>query len=242
MSIKRIGEDHVRAVPEPEWTDTWHPVAHFKVLDALDIILKVQGIGIINKVFTLNKSGVNLFGTYILDCGENSKYMIGFRNSLAKLFSLGFCAGNHVTVCSNMMFSGQFMDFRRHTGGLNWEELLYFTETAFQKVFEIMGKLKEWQENLKNKDMKENEFKILTFNAIQQGALLPSKFNEFISSFENQGIQEKEFKNTLHQFHGGFTRMLRNESLFNISYRTPLIKNLLDEWIENYPVLNRRAI
>ena len=143
----RVDEQAIRAVPEPEWTPTWHPVSHGKVLDALDLAVKETGMDVVGSHYSLSgEQGQNLFGTWTLDREDNGmRWMVGFRNSLNKNLALGVCAGNHVISCSNMMFKGDdFIAFRRHSGGLDWDELVELAKRAMEGLIEKMKKLATW--------------------------------------------------------------------------------------------------
>ena len=40
----RVSEAAVKAIVEPDFTDTWHPVSHAKIIDALDNSCSSLGI------------------------------------------------------------------------------------------------------------------------------------------------------------------------------------------------------
>ena len=49
---KSVTEGLVRSIPEPEFTDTWHPVSHAKVLDALEASVHNVGLDIVSKQYS----------------------------------------------------------------------------------------------------------------------------------------------------------------------------------------------
>ena len=218
-----VDEEMVRSVPEPEFTITWHPVSHGKVIDSLELAVKESGMGIVDRHYSLHKEGMNMFGTWHLDHRVNgSSWMIGVRNSMCKSFAIGICAGTHVIVCSNLMFSGDFIEFRKHTSGVDLDELRDLSVRAIGGVTGKLQELEYWHTGLKEYPINENEFKVLTFNALEAGVIPTTKFEKFV----NCHAEETELSDpSLFTFHGGVTRLIKNNSLFNIAdYSRKLIR------------------
>lgn len=223
-------EQEVRLIQEPEFTKSWHPVSHSKVIDALEIAVSGMNLGIASKSYSLNKTGMNMFGTWRLEQEKDGiSWMVGFRNSMCKAFAVGICAGTNVIACSNMMFSGEFIEFRRHTSGVDLEELRVLSEKAVFGVCNKLETLADWHSNLKNYSLREEEFKILSFNAMKKGTVVPSKFEEFLNCYA------EEFKlngQSLYSFHGACTRLVREHSLFNIAERTQNLIEVCDDYMK----------
>lgn len=228
--MNTITDYEVRAVQEPEFTKSWHPVSHGKVIDAMELAVSKMGIQIIDKKYSLNKSGLNMFGTWQLEQNKNGiSWMIGLRNSMCKAFAVGICAGTNVISCSNMMFSGEFIEFRRHTSGVDLEELRLLSERALSGIQIRLLNLTAWHNNLKDFALREEEFKILTFNAMKKGVIAPSKFEKFLE------CHDEEYKlngQSLYSFHGACTRLVREQSLFNIADRTNNLIEVCDDYIK----------
>jgi len=227
-----VEENVVVSVPEPEWTDTWHPVSHAKIVTALENVVHDTGISVIDRNYSASKDLLNVFGTWTLDSGATgTKWMIGFRNSIKKLFAIGFCSGNKVMNCSNMQFYGDdFTGFRRHTGGLTMETLIELVKEAFNSILDKFKKLEEWHMSLKEVNVREFDFKQLTFNAMSENIFPCSKFHEFVSCYEEERKENSDTSSTLYHFHGGVTRLIRNDSLFSISNRSGTLHSVVNEF------------
>ncbi len=227
--MKRLNEQAVRAVPEPEFTRSWHPMSHGKVIDALELAVNKTGMEIANKTYSMNGSGMNMFGTWTLDHETNGfRWMIGLRNSMCKSFAIGIAAGDYVTVCSNMMFSGEFIEFRRHTSGVDLEELRLLSERAVKGVFKKLEDLTMWHDNLKGYSLTDGEFKLLTFDAMKSGAVAPAKFRRFLECHEEElAISDQ----SLYTFHGAGTRLIKDNSLFNISDYSRHLTGVCDDYM-----------
>lgn len=226
---KQTEEHVVRAVPEPEFTDTWHPVSHARLLDAMETACNESGLAVQGKVYDLSQDGLDLFGRWTLDVGTTNgrNYELGFRQSLKKRFAIGFCAGLQIVVCSNLMFQGEFLEFRKHTSGLDDYELGRLTISTIQNILPKIEDMKTWHAELRNYPLQTAHHKILTYNAMKSGALPPSKFNQFHDAYELEAQQDNE-GNTLYAWHGGMTRVMREDSIHNIMSKNDALERVVN--------------
>lgn len=228
-SIISAEESVVRSVPEPQFTNTWHPVSHGKVIDTMELAVKEAGMEVTKRRYSLQNAGMNMFGTWHIGHQTNgSGWMIGLRNSMNKAFAIGICAGTNVFVCSNMIFKGEFIEFRRHTRGVDLEELRYLSISAVDGIIEHLQELEVWQQDLKNHSLPQEDFKILTFDAMEKGVIAPSKFTTFLDHHEEE---LKLNDQSLYTFHGGITRLIRDNSLFNIAWYSNKLIGFCDDYI-----------
>jgi hypothetical protein len=227
-SKERFSRAEVMAIPAPAYTKTWHPVPHREVITSLEQVVTGRGVGIMNETYSVTNKGNNLFGAWTLDIGVGGKQIqMGFRNSISKDFAVGICAGTWVMVCSNMQFRGDFIEFRKHTSGLEIVDLLTIGTRAFDKVVTDGQRLIEWQDQLHDYPISGDRFKCLTFDAMKEGVFGANHFNAFLSSYAEEVELTKE--GTLYEFHGAATRMIRNINLFSINDRTRSLDNMLDK-------------
>lgn len=225
-------EDQVFAVPQPEFTDSWHPMSHADVVRSMKDAAEACDLEIVDTRYDLTKNGLNLFGTMSLTgslASPGNLMQLGFRNSLNKLMAVSVAAGNKVMVCSNMCFSGDIIRFRKHTGGLTLEELYSMALDAVQKAILGIGSLVEWQESLKNTLMPPAEMKALTYDALATGAISPKKFTQFLDLYKEEVGLNGE---TVYAWHGAGTRACREDSLFRISERTPRLESLARGFVQ----------
>ena len=232
-SKMRLNRQEIEAIPSPEYTKTWHPISHKEVLDSLDMVVKAEGVAVVGESYSVKNNGRNMFGTWTLDMplGGGSLVQLGFRNSLMKTFAVGVAAGTHVMACSNMQFSGEFLEFRKHTSGLDFEELLITATAAFSGVLVKSMELHEWHESLRPIALPEPDFKALTFDAMRAGILAPNRFKDFLGKHEEEVVLSKG-EGGLYEFHGAITRMNRDNNLFTVGYRTADLKVLCDGYAD----------
>jgi len=230
MTELRVSEAEVRAVVEPEFTKSWHPVSHAKVLDALTTAAENHGLAIKSKNYTLANKGSKLFGTWNIDSGHTDRdWTFGFRNGLDKSMALGMTAGTTILVCANMCFSGDYIAFRKHTSGLTMDQLVWMADKAIAATIEKARDFDAWHQNLKEKELTVLRAKAFMFDCLKEGVLPPSKFKEFIeATVEEYNISKAR---SVYTYHGGVTRVLRDTSLFNIADRTRKLTAVCDHYM-----------
>lgn len=220
-SKERFSRNEIMAIKSPEFTKTWHPISHAEVIKSLEATMKEKGINIVSETYSVKNGGKNIFGTWVLDivkAGQN--LMVGLRNSISKNFAVGICAGTHVIACSNMMFKGDFIEFRKHTAGISYDELLQIENRAIDEVIVQGNQTIKWHEGLRKYKLDKPEFKQITYDAMEQGILAPNHFNKFVEAYNMELELSKSKNGTIYEFHGAITRMNRELNLFTIDSRT----------------------
>ncbi len=239
VKANRVTEAEVLAVPEPTFTPTWHPVSHAKIVNAVQTVCEDRGIGIINQEYSMNQSGTKLFASYGLDIGgnEGSHYMLGFRNAIDMSFAIGFAAGTLITVCSNMMISGDLLVFRKHTSALNESLLLKLSDDALGGAITKMDALYRWHQSLKEYYVPMDDFKKMTFDMINAGVFSGSQFSNYMNCVD----AERKISNygtvldgarSLYVVHGGVTRLLRNANLLRLSDATAKLETVVNHYLD----------
>lgn len=226
----RCTEAEVLAVPEPEWTKTWHPVSHAKVLESLGNSVGKLGIKVNTRQYSLNGKGTQMFGVWGLDLGSKEiGYSLGFRNAIDRSMTLGVCDGTNVFVCDNLMFSGDFIMFRKHTSGLDYEEVQELSDNAVERAVIQMEKLEQWQQSLHEIEVPEPDFKQLAYDMIMAYVFSPAKLLRYVDAVQEEIKLEKG--RTLYTVHGGATRLLREASLHRVSDATKKLNGLCDDYM-----------
>lgn len=233
-SKERFDRKAIMAIPSPAYTKTWHPISHKEVITSLDTVIKNKGIKVRQETYSVKNNGRNIFGTWVLDIEKKGKLIqVGFRNSIMKNFAVGFCAGTWVIACSNMMFKGEFIEFRKHTSGIDYDELLEIEDRTLDQVIKQGNELIEWQNGLRKHKLDEPVFKQITYDAMDQGILAPNHFNAFLQAHTEELELVKSKNGTLYEFHGAITRMNRELNLFTIDNRTRDLGVLCDQYMAN---------
>lgn len=130
----RVGLPEVLAVPVPEKTKTYHPVAHGELIDFVRQRVHVSlGLEIRKEEYGLSRKDQQMFGVMTLDTGNDENGLaIGLRNSYDKSLSVGISSGAQVFVCDNLCFSGSGMTvLRKHTLNV-WRDIALNVDKALQ--------------------------------------------------------------------------------------------------------------
>jgi hypothetical protein len=243
--IISLSESQIKHIPAVPATATWNPVHHSLIIDELEAACLSVGLDIVTRRYEASEDGRDLFATWRLPVnredgvvGHRDAPTIGWRNSMKKRFALGFAAGNHVLVCSNMCIWGDFVEHRKHTVGLTVEALREFIGRALQTIIERTTHYRQWFQRLAGLPLGELDRKLLVYDMMEQGILTPSHFGKFQQAWaeELRDNQQGGGENFAH-LHGAVTRTLRGLSIAQIQDRTRamnrLIETHLDEFAEN---------
>jgi hypothetical protein len=131
--------DQIARVITPKPTETWYPIPHVSVLEAVEETLQAASFEVRARRLALSSNEAQFFATLDLaaSVGDGVALSVGLRNSIDKTSPLGFCAGNRVMVCDNLSFSAELLVNRKHTvnGGARFREAIAHAAgrlTAFQ--------------------------------------------------------------------------------------------------------------
>jgi hypothetical protein len=121
---KAAAYDDVLAVPVPQHTNSWRPVAYADAIDYVrDCVTSLIGRPIRSEAYGLAREGRQLFSVLTVDTEETERGLsIGLRQSYDKSLSLGVAIGASVFVCDNMCFSGSAAKVLRKNTARVWED------------------------------------------------------------------------------------------------------------------------
>ena len=114
---QEVSRGELLDVSPPAGTDTWFPIAHSTVIDAVTNTLDEAGYTITREWLSVNKQGLEFFGVLDLESQINTEVSlsVGVRNSNNKRFPIGMCCGTRCFVCDNLAFSSEVVISKRHT-------------------------------------------------------------------------------------------------------------------------------
>lgn len=242
----RSTETEVRNVPQPKFTNTWHPWNHNTVLDVLETAVKRLDLAIVHKQYSMNANGLKMVGAWGIDSNKSKNSndhqiysAIIFRNSMDKSVSLGIAGGTHASVCTNLMIFGEYVEFRKHTGRLDIKSI---QRAIFNGIDDMKPRLEEilnWHEALSLIMLSASEVKELAYDAIYNGIL--SKHN--LPTFHNLLFAENHIysNDSLFGFHGACTETIRDINLVSGGMQTKqnkLHRMIHKKFSNRLPILN----
>jgi len=224
----RVTEAEVIQVPAVPFTNSFHPMHHRQIIDAIRSGVVATGLEIVKTDYVLASNGNRMFGVWDLSGGSDELcWSIGIRNSMDKSMALGITAGTRVFVCDNLAFSGEFVEFRRHTKGLVFDELEFMAYRTMKKMVSNLTQFQAWHEGLKNHSLTEWDAKILLVEIMTNSIIPPSKFARFNDLYFG-GV----YKPTLWGFHETVTDVLRDSNLLSLPKKNRMLNLILDNYLE----------
>jgi hypothetical protein len=232
----RASEQEVIMVPTPDGTDTWKPMAHKEIIDSLGVACKNHGLDIVSRDYSLGSAGNRMFGTWELDAGtSDTAFQLGFRNSHDKSMMLGITAGTSVFVCSNMMFSGDWIAFAMHTKGLNGGRMIQLADNAIGSVIPQIERLVEWQDSLHGVYVLERHFKVMVYDMVDAGVFSGGQIGNYLKCLEEEKAVRKghamDGTTSLYNVHGAATRLMRGWNLLRVADATKNLNMIADDYL-----------
>ena len=186
-----VDRNTVALVETPVGTDSWKPVPHIEVIEAVSEVVKAHKWQITEEQFGLAREGQKLFGVMKINKSSSADWVrcIGLRNSHDKSFSVGLSAGISVMVCSNMAFGGTTVIKRRHTSRIELAQLVDVAVNELENEFLIMESVCE---DLKVQYLKsDDEARSRIVRAAEIGAINSSDILPVFKEFKQP--QHEEF-------------------------------------------------
>jgi len=186
-----VDRQTVALVDTPIGTESWKPVPHIEVIDAVTEVVKARKWEITEEQFGLAREGQKLFGVMKINKSSCLDWTrcIGLRNSHDKSFSVGLTAGINVMVCSNMAFGGTTIIKRRHTSRIELAQLVDAAVNELENEFLMLEKVCEEMKVLYLNDDDEARSRIV--RAAEIGAINSSDIVPVFREFEQP--QHEEF-------------------------------------------------
>jgi len=120
VGAQSMDREGLKALETPQPTDSWTPIPHYDLVQALEGQLLARGITIVKEQFAVQQA--KLFGVIDTDyqVTDEGGAALGIRTSNDKSLALQLAIGYRVFVCDNMAFAGDLIALRRkHTGNLD---------------------------------------------------------------------------------------------------------------------------
>jgi hypothetical protein len=114
---RRVEREQLESFPTPASTRTWQPVPHHVFLKQVESAITSHGLALGNQAHALWRDGKRYFGLMEITDLRRRDYglVIGLRNSHDKALAAGVSLGSCVTVCDNLLFTGDVVIARKHT-------------------------------------------------------------------------------------------------------------------------------
>jgi hypothetical protein len=206
-------------IPTPMALGRIHkPVPHAELVRAIRSEAEARDILIKRETFGLSKNGAKLFATMDLvlrggDAGldemlRGRRMMLGFRSSNDQKFALAGVAGSRVTVCDNMLLSGDtFAWDKKHTLGVDLAALI---RTGFDRFLGQHALLEKSVRALEVLPLADSDAKVCIYDVFAAG-VLPARLFDDVHGLYFQPTDETPDTQPRTHFglHNAFTRAMK---------------------------------
>jgi hypothetical protein len=164
----KVDREFLRTLGLPEETDTFKPIAHSVLVDAVEESLSFRRIRIEKSEFAVSRDGMKMFGLLEVNHEfDGIRFAIGLRNANDKSMRLGMVAGYRVFVCDNMAFAGDFQPMlAKHSKNLDLIESVSMGIDRIQRNWEP---LKQAITVKKQTRIQEADAKMFIYDAFTNG-------------------------------------------------------------------------
>jgi hypothetical protein len=137
---EKINREQLGLIVPPEGTDTYQPLAHHHIVEALLETLTFRHISVVRDEYAVSEDGLKMFGVLDLETTfEGCRFSIGIRNANDKSMRLAMTVGYRVFVCDNMAFHGDFTPvLAKHTKRFSLVDAVSIGVDRMQRSFEPM--------------------------------------------------------------------------------------------------------
>lgn len=171
----KVDREFLQTLGLPEATDTFKPIPHNVLVDAVEESLSYRRIRIERSEFAVSKDGMKMFGLLEVNNDfDGIRFAIGLRNANDKSMRVGMVAGYRVFVCDNMSFAGDFNPMlQKHSKNLDLIEAVSMGVDRIQRNWEP---LKEAITTKKQTRIATDDAKMFIYDAFTKGKFPVSLF------------------------------------------------------------------
>jgi len=220
--------DQVRDVPLPAATDTFQPIPHLTVYDAVRRELTGIGLDVADETHALTHGGARYFGILKLKNGSHGDYTLaaGIRNTHDQSFAAAVSFGSYVFVCDNLAFSGEVVIARKHTRFIE-RDLPGLVNRVVGRFGELRVRQERRIEIYKQHELTEIAVHDLLIRSIDSRVVPVTRVPAVLAEWRKP--QHEEFApRTAWSLFNAYTETLKGTNPFELGRRTIKLHGLLD--------------
>jgi len=186
---ERVKRSDLSRIPMPIQTRSYKPVAHPHIAELIAYEAQNRNYAIASEEYGLSKDGAKMFGLFRFYHNGHPEHTraLGFRNSYDKSLAVGLTAGLSVLVCDNLCFGGETVINRKHTTGIDIEELI---PQAFNSLSSQFERLEENVERLKEECISISSAKLSIVKAAEIKAIPSCDIIQVLDEFRKPRHEE----------------------------------------------------
>ena len=199
-NAREASREELARIPTPEGTDSWKPIPHATVVDALAAKARQRGLSISSERYALMPGSLGegegriavpeakLFGAIDFQPISGVAFppgcvpSAGLRNSHDKSFALSILSGARVLVCANGVLSAEHVVSRKHTSGI---DLASAIDAALDAFMAGIGAFQATYEGLRSRSVSRREGHSLIVDMAQAGAFASCDILPIVCEWES---------------------------------------------------------
>ena len=208
---REVSRDELSRIPTPAGTESWRPVPHIEVVEAVAAKARERGLSISSERYAVmagsmdNGSGervevpgAKLFGSLDFSPMPGIEFppgcvpSAGLRNSHDKSFALSILGGARVLVCANGVLSAEHVVSRKHTSGI---DLGRAVEAALGAFMDGIGEFRSTYEKLRSRSVSRWEGHSLIVDMARAGAFASCDILPVAAEWESPRHEEFRERN-----------------------------------------------
>lgn len=230
----------VQAVPTPKETSTWKPIGHGDFVQMVKDEIVATGFQITDEAYGLKDGKIyvpgadpipvpkaKLFGVITVDTGNPEwSLAFGLRGSIDKSISLGAFWGDRMTVCDNMMYTGDGELVKKHSPGTMAE-----VPSMLADQISMIPQMVELRENTWNAykeiALSDAEFHDIVCRSILEEVIPTSKAKAVLNEWREPRHREFEPRN-LFSAVNAFTEVAKGTPVIDVPERLGRLSRIAD--------------
>ena len=252
----RVSKTGVLKVKAPPFTDSWHPYSHRDVVDVMDKAVKKElGLQVNKEQYSLSNNENKMVGVWTIQDERKRKTKsntiitpdtrirglqptIIFQNSIDKSRSFALNVGVDDPVCTNLDMRADFLEFRKHTGRLDKEELLSIALRGAGKVVMKFKKALQFHRALDNTRITNEQAESVAYQLVTKGIVSQAKIMPFHNSLFGEDASYNP--NKLFGVHSAATETMRDMNMTAWVYKDKQtnLRNYMYEQFPDLPQVN----
>lgn len=227
-----VTPEELAMIPTPPSTDTWTPIPHASLLNAVKNEMVAAGLVVQRESLAVSQAangsfGDRLFGIFEVSGNSESFHLtVGVRNSHDRTVVAGLCVGTRVLVCDNLAFSAEVVIARRHTRYVE-RDLPRMINLAVGRLGDLRQRQGERIDAYRRTEITDGQFHDLTVRALDAGVICASKIPKVLHEYRHPEHEEFRPRNVWSGFNA-FTEVLKGIDLHDLPRRTQTLHGLCD--------------
>jgi hypothetical protein len=204
-------------VPERE-AKHWKGIQHGVLADTLVNRVKAYGLEITDENWYVSPVKKTIMWGALdivssknspsLSIGQEAKFSLGVRHGNGGEYAVGFAVGARIVVCSNGMFQGDFVMKKRHTQGLNLEELI---DNALERYIQGCETLENLINGWREVQIDDRDAAYMVLKSYRDGYVNFRYLNDFYENWNNPPHEEFAPR-TAWSLYNAFTETIKDMS------------------------------